>query len=44
MYVTRETWLKLMHELNRISKFRGDTQIRLLWNVLDENNKGYIGK
>ena len=42
--VTRDTWLRLMDKLNKISKFRSQTQISILWDVLDENNQGYISK
>lgn len=44
MYVTLETWSKLMLKLNDLSKRRSEAQIRLLWRILDENNKGYIGR
>ena len=44
MYVTSHTWSKLLLRMNALYKHRSEAQIRLLWRILDENNKGYIGK
>ncbi|RDD46419.1 Two pore calcium channel protein 1 [Trichoplax sp. H2] len=45
VYVTREAWCQLLLRMNSLhgSKFRGDTQIHLLWEILDKDDKGYIG-